>query len=134
MSALKHPNRVMAEVELISSHFGPVEFDGQMILVESFDLPPHFNKQASKLLIVLYDDYPETPPKDIYIEKELKKNGSAPDHYYQDAVGNNEIMDAGYAWYSIHFNHWNANSGSIIQGDNLLTAINALYDALKYDN
>jgi len=134
MNALKHPNRVMAEVELVSSHFGLVEFNDRIIVVERFDLPQGFNRQTSKLLITLNYDYPESPPADIYIENKLKKNGGKPGHYYEHRFGDGKIRRAGYAWYSIHFNAWSSNSRSIIRGDNLLTAINALYDALKHDD
>ena len=134
MSDLKHPNRVMGEVELISSHFGPVEFNRKVVLVERFNLPRGFNRQISKLLITLPYDYPEMPPEAMYIERKLKKNGDEPGHYYEDSLGDERIRRAGYAWYSIHFTAWSPSFRSIIRGDNLLTAINALYDALKYDD
>ena len=134
MIGLKHPNRTRAEVELVSSHFGPVEFNDRTVLVEQFDLPNTFNRSVSKLVITLPYDYPEMPPEALYIEKRLKKNGKEPEHYYENQFGDKSIRKAGYAWYSIHFNAWNPNARSIIRGDNLLTAINALFDALKHDD
>lgn len=134
MSKLKHHNRVMGELELISSHFGPVEFNNNIVLVERFDLPYGFNRQESKLLITLPCDYPEMPPKDLYLQKHLKKNGDTPEHYFENDFGDDNIRRLGYAWYSIHFTEWCPSFRSIIRGDNLLTAINALYDALKYDD
>lgn len=134
MSKLKHHNRVIGELELISSHFGPVEFNNNIVLVERFNLPRGFNRQESKLLIALPDNYPEMPPEDLYIAKHLRKNGDTPEHYFKNKYGDKNIMKLGYAWYSIHFTEWSPNLRSIIRGDNLLTAINALYDALKYDD
>ena len=134
MSDLKHPNRVMGELELISSHFGPVEFNNNIVLVERFNLPRGFNRRTSKLLIALPYDYPEMPPEDLYIQKYLKKNGDIPEHYFENDYGDKKIRRLGYAWYSIHFTEWDPSFRSIIRGDNLLTAINALYDALKYDD
>jgi len=134
MSRLKHPNRVMGEVELVSSHFGPVEFIGDIVLIERFNLPRGFNRQTSELLITLPYDYPEIPPEDLYIQKHLKKNGGKPGHYYENGYGDDNIRKLGYAWYSIHFTEWSPSLRSIIRGDNLLTAVNALYDALKYDD
>ena len=134
MSNLKHHNRVIAELELVSSHFGPLEFNNNIVVIERFDLPRNFNRQASRLLIALPDDYPEMPPEDLYIQKHLKKNGKIPEHYFEDDFGDNNIRRMGYAWYSIHFTKWNPSFRSIIKGDNLLTAINALFDALKYDD
>ena len=134
MSTLRHFDRVIGEVELVSSHFGPVEFNGNIVQIESFDLPDTFNRNSSQLVITLPFDYPEMPPEALYIEKHLKKNGAEPEHYFEDDFGDKKIRRAGYAWYSIHFNAWSPDANSIIRGDNLLTAINALYDALKYDD
>lgn len=134
MNVLKHPNRVMAEVQLVSSHFGPVDFNNTIVVVERFNLPPGFNKASSKLLISLPGNYPEGPPSGMYLEERLKKNGFQPGHYFESKLCKKTILETGYAWYSIHFKAWSSNARSIIRGDNLLTAINALYDALKFDN
>ena len=134
MSTLKHHNRVIGELELISSHFGPLEFNNSIVLVEDFNLPRGFNRESSKLLIVLPDDYPEMPPEDLYIQRHLKKNRKTPEHYFENDYGDKSIRKLGYAWYSIHFTEWSPSFRSIIRGDNLLTAVNALYDALKYDD
>jgi len=130
---MKHPKRVRAEIELVSSHFGPVEFDDNYILIEKFNLPRGFNKKYSKLLCVLPNDYPEYPIKAMYLEKHLKKNEKKLDHYYENNYGDKKIRNQGWAWISIHFTSWSPNANSIIRGNNLLTAIEALYDALKYD-
>jgi hypothetical protein len=133
MSGLKHPQRVLAEAELVSSHFGEIEFDGNWVLVERFNLPLAFNRSTSKLLITLPDNYPESPPNSMYLEKGLKKNGKTPEHYFENKYGDGDIRKKGYAWYSIHFTAWRSSSSSMILGDNLLTAANALFDALKFD-
>jgi hypothetical protein len=133
MSRLKHPQRVLAEAELVSSHFAEIELEDNWVLVWNFNLPSTFNQRASKLLIILPNDYPESPPKDMYLDKGLTKNGKMPEHYFENQFGDGNIRRKGYAWYSIHFTSWHSSSRSIIQGDNLLTAINALFDALKYD-
>ena len=130
---LKHYDRVLAEVNLVSSHYGAVDFTDNMVEVESFGLPHGFNSNYCRLLIVLSKDYPESPPRDMYVAKGLEKDGSTPDHYFERRFGNRVIRRRGYAWYSIHFTSWRASSSSMIQGDNLLTAINALFDCLKYD-
>lgn len=138
MSNLKYPNRVVAEIYLVSSHFGgmdfPTEHGERTVLIENFNLPPGYNKTSSKLLIELSHKYPETPVEAMYIEKGLEKNGRQPGHYFENKYGDVSIRQSGYAWYSIHFNSWNANIRSMIRGDNLLTAVNALYHALKTDD
>jgi len=133
MSNLIHPRRVLAEAELVSSHFAEITLEDNWVLVWIFNLPPTFNQQASRLLIVLPNDYPQSPPKDMYLDKGLLKNGKTPEHYFENDFGDRNIRRKGYAWYSIHFTAWRSNASSMILGDNLLTAVNALYDALKYD-
>ncbi len=139
MSILKYPERVLAEVNLVSSHFGPVEFppdgfDERTVWIERFNLPPGYSQPTSSLLITLPKRYPEAPVEAMYIEKGLKKNGCRPGHYFEHEYGDVNIREAGYAWYSIHFKSWKANIRSIIRGDNLLSAIDALYHALKSDH
>lgn len=134
MAKLKHPKRVLAEANLISSHFGPVDFSNASVLIEQFNLPPGFNRTTSRLLITLPYSYPEMPPTDLYLDKDLKKNGETPGHYFENEYGDRKIRRSGYAWISIHFSAWRPNLRSIIQGDNLLTAVNALYDAFKYND
>jgi hypothetical protein len=103
MSRLKHPKRVLAEAELLSSHFGDVEFEDNWILIDEFILPSTLNRETSKLLIIVSEDYPESPPKSMYLEKGLKKNGKTPEHYFENQHGDSAIRGKGYAWYSIHF-------------------------------
>lgn len=133
MSGLKHPQRVLAEAELVSTHFGEIELEDNTVLVWNFNLPPTFNQISSKLLMMLPIDYPESPPLSMYLDKGLLKNGQMPEHYFENDFGDKNIRRKGYAWYSIHFTSWRSNASSMILGDNLLTAINALYNALKYD-
>lgn len=130
---LKHYDRALAEVNLASSRYGAIDFTDDIVEVESFGLPPGFNYDYCNLLIALSKDYPESPPKDMYLEKGLKKGRCSPEHYYPSMFGERRIRKLGYAWYSIHFKSWSPSSISMIRGDNLLTAINALYDSLKYD-
>ena len=130
---LKHYDRVLAEVNLVSSQYGVVDFTDNMIEVESFGLPHGFNYDYCRLLIALSKDYPESPPKDMYLEKGLKKGRCRPEHYHPSMFGERRIRKRGYAWYCIHFKSWNPSSASMIRGDNLLIAIGVLYDALKYD-
>ncbi|NLB55775.1 MAG: hypothetical protein GX811_08440 [Lentisphaerae bacterium] len=133
MTTFKHYNRVFAEVNLVSSHFGDVNFEDDWILIERFNLPASLNRRTSKLLIILPYNYPEAPPHEMYLEKGLKKHGRTPEHYFENKYGDSDVRNRGYAWYSIHFRTWRSSANSMIQGDNLITACNALYDALKFD-
>ena len=129
---LKHPDRVRAEAELVSSHFGPVELNDNLLLIEQFNLPDGFSQAASRLLIPLPKAYPQYPPPDFYLDRGLRKNGKTPGHYYSEFEGK-KYCRSGYAWYCLHIKQWHPNASSMVRGDNLLTAIEAVYDSLKYD-
>jgi len=133
---MKNPERTLAEIRLVSSHFGDLCFDPNdlsVVLVEHFPLPRGYNRKSCELLIVLGQMYPELPPQDWYLSKGLRKNGQASSHYYEDGFGDKEYCDQGFAWYSFHITKWKPNPRHLVPGDNLLTAINAFYHALKTD-
>ena len=130
----KHPKRVQAEIALVSQRFGTVKVGGNQIVVRKFDLPAGLNKRFSRLLCVLPENYPEMPIQDMYLDKGLKRGRNKLGHYYEDGYGDKKIRKQGWAWYSIHFDRWKPNLRSMIRGDNLLTAIGALYDALRTDD
>ena len=129
---LQYPARVRGEAELVSGHFGPVDLKENVVLVERFDLPPGFNQITSRLLIPLPLNYPQYPPGDFYLDQNLQKNGRCPGHYYHEFEGKIYCY-LGYAWYCLHIKQWRPNASSMIRGDNLLTAIEAVYNSLKYD-
>ena len=130
---LKHPDRTLGEVELVSSRFGTVRFEDDWVLVKKFDLPSGFNTRKSRLLIVLPHKYPEYTVKGYYLDKGLRKNGAKPEHYFEKKYLDKDLRKLGFAWYCLHIKKWKPNPASMVRGDNLLTAIKALYDALKYD-
>ena len=131
---MKNPRRVIAEIELPSSHFGPVQFNSQepsTVLIEKFDLPPKYNRRYTRVLIDLGQQYPEYPVRDFYIDRGLLKKGRKPGHYYEDGFGGKIYCEDGFAWYCLHIKKWRPNPNSIPAGDNLLTASQTLYEALK---
>ncbi|MFC1782745.1 E2/UBC family protein [Planctomycetota bacterium] len=99
-------------------------------MVKYFDLPSTYNKKTSKLIIQLPMNYPEYPPRDFYLDRNLLKNGQKPDHYYHEFEGK-KCCKYGYAWYCLHIKKWRPNACSMIRGDNLLTVIGAIYESLK---
>ena len=132
---MKNPKRTIAEIKLLSTHFGNVCYDPanpSVVLVEHFDLPRGYNKRYCDLLIDLEPKYPELPPKDFYLSRGLEKDGLVPSHYFKDFPGKKYCRE-GFAWYSLHIRKWKPNPRSMIRGDNLLTAVQALYEALKTD-
>ena len=131
-STMQHPSRTMAEVELVSTHFGPVEYEDNEVLVKHFDLPSGYNKKYSRLLIILSWKHPEYPPTTFYLDKGLYKRRRQSEHYFEEYDGK-EYCSHGFAWYCLHIKKWRPNANSMIQGDNLLTAIEAVYRGLKTD-
>ena len=136
MAQVKNPNRVFGEIELLSSHFGDVGYDPDdlsVVLIEHFNLPPGFNRSYCEVLIDLGNVYPELPPKDWYLSKGLRKRGSSLGHYFEHGFAGKKYCNEGFAWYSFHIKQWKPNPFTMAKGDNLLTAVNAFYDALKTD-
>jgi hypothetical protein len=130
---MKNRLRTIAEIELLSTHFGNVCFDPDYpstVLIEHFPLPKGFNMRYCRVFIDLGRCYPELPPQDWYISKGLRINGRKPSHYYENGFSSKQYCDD-YAWVSFHIKRWKPHPYSMIQGDNLLTAADAFYDALK---
>ena len=129
-------NRVIGEFELLCSRFGSLQFDENnptSVYIERFDLPKGFNHKYSELMIELGYKYPTYPPKDWYLSRGLRKKGRKSSHYFEEGFGAKPFCKRGFAWYSFHIKRWRPNSNSMITGDNLLTAVQAFYEALRSD-
>ena len=136
MTSVKYPDRIIGEIELLSTHFGNIYYephDLSFVEIMHLNLPRGFNRNKSRLLIDLGLEYPILPPQDLYLDKGLRKRGKVSDHYYENGFGSKKYCKDGYAWYSFHIQEWNPNPYSMIHGDNLLTAVNAFYQALRTD-
>ena len=133
---MKNPERTIAEIRLLSTHFGPVCFDPDdpsVVLIEDFPLPEGYNMSSCEVVIVLGEHYPELSPQDWYLSKGLRKNGRKSSHYFEEGFGDKEYCNQGYAWYSFHIKTWRPNPWSMLGGDNLLSAANGFHKALKTD-
>ena len=136
MSQVENPNRIMGEIELLSTRFGNIQYDPydlSSVLIMQFNLPPGFNRNYSRLLIDLGPEYPWLPPQDFYLDNGLRKRGKVPKHYYKNGFGSKKFCQDGFAWYSFHIKKWNPDPYSMVHGDSLLTAVNAFYQALRTD-
>ena len=130
---MMYAERKFGEFELLSSHFGSLRYDPNdltWVIVEDFNLPANFNVDYSELVIELNKKYPLLPPKDFYLEKGLRRRGRKPGHYYESGYGSKRFCKKGYAWYCLHIKSWRPDPYSMIAGDNLLTAVQAVYNAL----
>lgn len=132
---MKNPKRTIAEIHLLSAHFGEVCFDPSdpsVVLIERFPLPPGYSRAVCEVVIDLGPKYPQLPPQDFYLSRGLTKNGQVSSHYF-DSFNGKEYCEQGYAWYSFHVKKWRPNPQSMLGGDNLLSVVNAFYNALKTD-
>jgi len=87
---MQTPNRAIAEIELLSTPFGDVQFDPDdpsTVVIERFDLPPGFDTRHCRLRIDLGRYYPELPLQDFYLSRGLRKNNKTPTHYFEDWTG-----------------------------------------------
>ena len=135
-TAVYHPYqaRLIAEFQLLGDHFGDGEFDEQDfqgVLIYAFDLPVGYNQTHSQLLILLGGLYPEAPPDAFYLNRGLRRYGRVPGHYFEESIGDQKFLGQGLAYYCLHLTTWRPNGSSIILGDNLLTAVNAVYKSLQ---
>lgn len=132
---MRNPVRTIAEIYLLSTHFGDIEFDEKapsVVKIFHFRLPPGYNRTECEVVIDLGPQYPELPPQDFYLSRGLTKNGYTSSHYFGSFSGKHHCQQ-GYAWYSFHIKKWKPNRQSMLGGDNLLSAVNAFYNALKTD-
>jgi Prokaryotic E2 family E len=133
---MKNPVRTIAEIELLSTHYGNVCFDQDdpsVVLIEQFPLPPGYNRRSCELVIDLGKSYPELSPQDWYINRGLRKYGRSISHYYENGFSGKKFCEDGYAWCSFHLKGWRPHPYSVITGDNLLTATDSFYHFLKTD-
>ncbi len=129
-------DRILGEVQLLAARFRHVEYDDDnlaYVIIKDFDLPEGFNKKRATLLIDLGPDYGRFPPQDWYLSRRLRRNGQTPGHYFETSYPQKTYCQQGYAWYCCHIQRWQPNAYSMIQGDNLLTAVEAVYRALHSD-
>jgi hypothetical protein len=132
---MRNPQRTVAEIHLLSTHFGEVSYDENdpsAVLILHFLLPEGYNRSECEVVIDLGPRYPELPPQDFYLSRGLTKNSHISSHYFRDFKGK-KYCHEGFAWYSFHIKKWQPNPQGMLGGDNLLSAVNAFYNALKTD-
>ena len=132
---MRNPVRTIAEIRLLSTHFGELDFsevNPSSVEICHFPLPKGYNRAECRVVIDLGPEYPELPPQDFYLDRGLHKHGQVSAHYFNKFDGKRYCND-GYAWYSFHVKKWHPNPHSMLGGDNLLSAVNAFYNALKTD-
>ncbi|MCD6219038.1 hypothetical protein J7K43_01465 [Candidatus Calescamantes bacterium] len=123
--------RLRKEIRLLTLRFGQISFHrlSRGLLIYRFDLPPGWNRDFTRLLMIIPQAYPQIPPVKFYIDKGLRKYGKIPPHYFE-ASSPNLLCGEGFAWLCVHeIYHWKP-SVDILKGDNLLTICNLIYNYL----
>ena len=132
-------NRAVDRILLLRSLSERVQFEDDYddpppsVGTGRFDLPNGLGKVFARPLIDLGSTYPYYGPRDWYLSRGLRKNGRKSGHYFEDGFVSKPFCERGFAWYSLHFKSWRPNSNNMLDGDNLLTAVEAFYDALRTD-
>ena len=108
-----------------------VDYDTQCftwLRINRWGLPPNWQPGHSTLLIRLSTEI-ELPPTDFYLEMGLTTTeGYRPGHYF-DSSGYNDLSHLNYARYCLHIKEWQPTP-YVIRGDNWLTAVKCIYDAM----
>jgi len=124
--------RITSGVELLSKRFKAVSVSPMLrsVLIQDFELPKGWNRRVSRLLIELPMAYPRIPPMKFFIDKGLLRHGQQPAHYYETLLGNFGLR-RGYAWICMQsIASWRP-SVNILEGDNLITICNIVYQFLS---
>lgn len=131
-------SRVSTEAFLLAAHYGGgVRFDekgGGWIELPSFPLPPRWNKESARLLILLPPSYPVVPPIGFYLNEPVKLKTGDRDPYFvkYGAHGAADLRDVHWYWYcaTIKPGAWRPRNDPR-QPDNLISFAAMAYEALS---
>lgn len=123
-------DRIQAELEILREIYGDVQAgpDGDWVLINGYKLPPGWNKEQIKLLILIPPGYPTTPPDNFYVNNELRlANGSVPGSTTCDK----QIQGKPWLQFSYHVESpsWSPHA-DILKGHNLLTFMRGVEERL----
>ena len=125
--------RMMKEIELLRARYPNLQHgeNYDWVMVPDFPLPGGWNREQTKLLILIPLTYPHAAPDNFYVESGLRlSNGNTPSNYSEGAG-----VPIGGAWgcFSWHPEIWRP-SPSIKDGDNLLSFIRSINIRLREHN
>lgn len=106
----------------------------EWILVPDFRLPvDRFNKEQSRLLVIVPSGYPSTPPDDFFVDGDLRlrAGGTPPAMNLGPNSSSGVAPVAGeWAWFSWHAANWSLSS-TVTGGDNLVTYLRSVNACLR---
>jgi len=111
----------LKEIELLRKKYGSLKHgdDLDWVIFEELSLPPGWNREKTRLLVLIPPGYPITPPDNFYVATGLRTaSGSMPSNYAEGESHLGEQWDQ----FSFHVEqgHWSP-SADLLDGDNLLT-------------
>jgi hypothetical protein len=119
-----YEERKLTEILWVGELYGPIEFERQglsWLQVFQFPLPERrWNKRFSELLLAIPEAYPELPPSQFYLDRDLRDvHGRRPGHFFAE----NDLSDKGWGWFCFYLDQGWSPSRRIEEGDNLTTVI-----------
>jgi len=113
--------RRLKEIDLLRERYGSLQHgeDLEWIVFEGFGLLDCWNRQKTRLLVLVPPGYPVTPPDNFYVEEGLRTaSGNMPANYTE----NQTHLGQQWGQFSFHAEkgHWRP-SADVLDGDNLIT-------------
>ncbi len=108
------------ELELVAAEYGELDHgpDLDWVIMRRWRLPPGWNKEETRLLVVIPPGYPVTPPDNFYTDADLRlSDGRQP-------ASTSQAAQLGESWlqfsYHLESGDWRPQA-NLLDGDNLLT-------------
>jgi len=113
--------RRLKELALLEQRYGEIEHGPNLdwVIIKAFKLPPGWNRECTRLLIIMPPGYPVTPPDNFYVDTGLRLASGAPLSGYSEPVSQ---LGQNWGQFSHHVdsNTWRPSPDNL-SGDNLLT-------------
>ncbi|MCL6560610.1 MAG: hypothetical protein K6U74_17810 [Firmicutes bacterium] len=128
--------RVAREIDLLRRKYPELQHGDRLnwILIPGYPLPSgRYNKQETKLLLVIPPGYPNTGPDNFFVDGDLRlQNGEMPPGFRQgaDSSSGSAPIPGDWGWFSWHPKSWRP-AATIEDGDNLLTFLRGVNLCLK---
>ena len=81
--------RLRAEVEMLRAEHPSLQCGADLdwVLIADFPLPPGWNRERTRLLLLVPSGYPQIPPDNFYVDVGLRTSGGAMPGSYSEPVG-----------------------------------------------
>lgn len=131
--------RVKQHITMLKTQFSELESGENWVYVPHYPLPENqYNKDSTKLLIIIPLGYPEIPPDDFFVDVDLKNKDGTPIQNFQEGSKSSNgstvpILEGEWGWFSWHPDSWRINT-DIEKGDNLITFLRSVNIRLRGDD